>query len=251
MQWDGSTRRSFRRLLVSPGELTVQHLDGDLDGATRHVHPIRLYLVINLLFFFLAPWVNSSNISVWKVQHQAIVQLQPALNDVVERAIAHSGVEDSKIFLAILDERLSAQQGALVWMLIPVLGLASFAVARRRRRYLVEHFVFATNLVSFFLVSLMAVGLSGRLVVAAVDRESQWLLLVLVPILAWMTWVWVAVYRSTKAFHDFKRRSVTALFTLWMGLALQLAFWLYLQALLVVTLLGLRDLSLLLMEQQS
>ncbi|MBZ0112621.1 MAG: DUF3667 domain-containing protein [Thermoanaerobaculia bacterium] len=241
---DGPTRKSFRRLLVSPGELTVQHLDGDLGGGTRHVHPIRLYLTINLLFFLLAPWVNSSNISVWQVQYQAIVELQPALNGMVESAITHSGAEDPKLFQAILNERLSAQQGALVWMLIPVLGLASFAVARRRRGYLVEHFVFATNLVSFFLVSLMAVGLSGRLVAAVVDRDSRWFLLVLVPLFTWMVWVWFAVYRSAKSFHGFKRRGITVLFTIWLGLALQFGFWLYLQALLVVTLFGLRDLSL-------
>ena len=238
--------------MASPGALSEAHVaarvggPGGDSGASRvtYVHPIRLYLTINLLFFFLAPWVNSSNVSVWNVNHAASLQMQPRLVELLDQAVARSGAESHSLFLAVFDERLSAQQGVLVWILIPGLGLASFLVARRRRVFLVEHFVFATNLISFLLVSMMAVGLAARLVLSVVDKDTKWVFLAVVVILAWLVWCPVTVYRSSVRFHRFSHPLKTLAFTLWMGAAFVAGFWIYMQALFVLTLIGLRDLVL-------
>lgn len=238
--WDGPFWRSLRQLMLSPGRLSKEQVDGTAT-ADRPVHPVRLYLAINILFFFLAPWVNSANVSVWSVRQAGIIQAQPALEVPLRRAIERSNASD-EVFLAVLDERLAAQQGALVWLLVPAIGFASFAVSRRRRCYLVEHFVFATNFVSFLLVSLLALGLTVRLVVGLVGADTPWVVLALVPIVAWLVWLFMVTYRGAKQFHGFSGPWLTTVFTAWMGVALYLGVWLYLQALFLFTLIGLRDL---------
>ncbi len=245
---DGPTWRALRKLATAPGALSAEQLlptnglpaDGLPVGS--RAHPIRLYLTANILFFLLAPWINSSHIGLWKTEHALVVQSQPALADLLSRAVERSGIED-RTYRAVLDLRMSAQQGALAWLLIPFLAFGSFAVCRRRRRFLVEHLVLATNLMSYLLLSLLLIGLIGRGLLLLGSQEAPVRVTLVVVILGWLGWSLRTSYKSLRFFFDLSAGRA-ALLTLWQGAAFSLGFMIYLQALLLVSLISLRGLTL-------
>lgn len=237
---DGPTWRAFRRLATSPGELATEQLS-PADG-TPIVHPIRLYLTANILFFLLAPWINSSNIGLWKTEHAAVLEMQPAFADLLSRAVERSGIE-GRIYGVVLDRRMSAQQGALAWLLIPFLALGSFTVCRRRRRFLVEHLVLATNQVSYLLLSLLLIGVIGRGLLLLGPREPPVLITLILVILGWFLWSARTGYKSLRFFFELSRGRA-ALLALWQAAAFALGFTIYLQALFLISLVSLRGLTL-------
>ena len=241
MQWDGPTWRSLRRLVTAPGKAAAEHFEAT--GEPR-VHPIRLYLAINILFFFLAPWVNYSGqdavISIWYVQHEGAVQALPILQSFLDSAIERSGIEPG-LYRVLLDDRMKAHQGAWVWILIPFLGLAGFAVARKRRPFLVEHLVLATQLVSFFLVSLIVATAAARIVLAFGPTNPFWIMATACVILIWVVVFPCMIFKSLRSFFEIGRIRA-GLMTLWMGLALLAGTLAYLVVLFGVSLLSLRGL---------
>ena len=243
VQWDGATWRSLRRLVTAPGRSAADVFDG---AGEPQVHPIRLYLAINVVFFFLAPWVNYSGpdavINVWYMEHEGVVQAIPALQATLDSAVERSGLEPS-LFRLILDDRMKANQGAWVWLLIPILALASFMGSRKRRPFLVEHLVLATQLLSFFLVSLLAVSSVGRLALAMGPSKPFWIATTAVVILVWVIGFPCVVYKSLRSFLEIGRiRGV--LLTFWTGLALIGGTLFYLAVLFLVSIHGLRNLQL-------
>ncbi len=243
MRLDGKIWRTARTLLRSPGELSSAYFEPlQAGGRGQFAHPIRLYLTVNIFFFFLAPWINSSNISVWQVEHKPVVDMHPSLGKMLQRAIDRSGIEES-LYRTIFDERMIANQGAPVFLLIPVAAVAGFAVNRRRRRFLVEHLVLATNLVSYILVSTLAVGIAGRLALAVDATSRISITAAVVVILAWMIWVPVTIYRSVRVFYEITRRRYAVAVTLWLGVAFLAGLWLYFDVLFLATLFGLHGLA--------
>lgn len=244
---DGKFWATFRTLVRSPGALSAAYFEPlEREGHRPLVHPVRLYLTVNIVFFFLAPWLNSNHISVWRMDHRAVAELHPPLGEMLQRTIDGSGIEES-LYRQIFDQRMVANQGALVFLLIPVLAVAAFAVCRRRRRYLVEHLVLATHLISFFVISVLTLGIVGRLIFALSPSDP------IAPVtmramslatFAWLIWLPWTGYRSIKTFYALTRRRYAAALTLWLAVAFVVGLILYLDALFLTTYYGLRDLSL-------
>lgn len=59
LHWDGKLLATFRLLVMRPGALTCEYLDG---RRIRYISPLRLYLTCSLLFFFLASVVPQERI---------------------------------------------------------------------------------------------------------------------------------------------------------------------------------------------
>ncbi|MEM8932258.1 MAG: hypothetical protein AAGE94_13840 [Acidobacteriota bacterium] len=227
---------------MAPGQAAVEHFEPT--GAPR-VHPIRMYLVVNILFFFFAPWINlvepGVRLSAWAVDHTVSVALVPGLATAIDASAERAGI-DAALYRRILDSRMQAQQGALLWVLIPVVAAASFAVTRRRRRYPVEHLVWATTMVSFFFLSMLLATAVSRIVLAVVPREGDWIQIVGIPLLVWLVWLVWTGYRSTRRFFEIGWfRSWLTL--VWLGSAGIVGTLLYLVLLCALSLFGLRGLQ--------
>lgn len=230
---DGPMWGTFRRLMVCPGELAVEQLNPP-ETSRIVVHPVRLYLTINVLFFLFSPWVNSSKMSVWQTHHPAALQMQPAFVPLLEDTIAASGLGDG-MFRMLLDMRMTSQQGAWVWLLIPCLASASFIWVRRHRPYAAEHLVLATNLISFFLVATLALGLIGRFLTWWLPPDGEMPDLVFWVIGTWMLAVAWGFIRSARVFFDLKLWQA-ALLVGWLGAAFSFGFWIYMQVLFLASL---------------
>ncbi len=240
---DGPTWRAFQTLATSPGRLSAEHLSpiGERPPGPR-VHPVRLYLTANILFFLLAPWINASNLGLWKTEHAAVLEMQPRFAELMSQAVERSGV-GYQVFGAVLDQRMSAQQGALAWLLIPFLAFGSFAVCRGRRRFLAEHLVLATNLVSYLLLSLLLIGVVGRATLLLGSEKPPVFITLVVLILCWFAWLIVTGYKSLRSFFELSHRHTVPL-AVWQAAVFVAGFMVYIQALFLVSLLSLRGLTL-------
>lgn len=245
---DGPTLRSLKGLLTCPGQLAVDECDRPTrEGASsKTVHPIRLYLTINIIFFFTSPWLNTEpsadfQFNLWQMKHGPVVQMQPALETWLIDRIESSGFDDTS-YRVILDHTMSSQRGAVVFVFIPILGLASFLVYRRRRPFLVEHLILGTHLTSFFLASLLIVGLGARLTLLL--PKAVTVILLVFWVLAWALWLSITFYRSVRAFHEVKNRWLSILLASWSLSALFAGTFVYLWALFIWTLFSLRGLQL-------
>ncbi len=244
---DGPTWRCFRALVFSPGALAAAQCEpeGTVRARRYPIHPIRIYLTVNVLFFLLIPWISAhsgeSSVKIWRLNHAEMTEDHPYLARLLERQIERSGAEDF-IYTTIFDERMSSYQGALVLLAIPILGLASFLAFRGRRRYLVEHLVLATHLTSFFLISMLVFGLYARLLLQMAEHAISMLALA-IGIFAWLFSIPATFYFSLRSFHEIENRLASLAFTAWMIVALFFGSWIYSQALFLLTLFSLRNLT--------
>lgn len=252
---DGPAWRSLHALTVCPGRLAVAHFETGAvqtgavqtgavqTGAVRFVHPVRLYLILNVVFFFLSPLLSDANVSLWSTNHAGTLEMQPALQPYFDRGLEDSGLE-AELYGKLFDERMTSRQGVWVWVMIPVLAFGSFAVTFRRRRYFVEHLVFATHMVSFALVSLLILGLLTKIGKWITGGTDAYLIYALVLVIGWLCVVPIIGYRSVKAFFGFKWRISTFTMSGWVAAISLLAVWIYLQVLFFATLISMRGLDL-------
>lgn len=246
-QIDGPTWRCVMALLQSPGELAASQCEPPIEGRPGRfpAHPIRIFLAVNVVFFFLAPWLSTApdaplKISIWRVSHRHLETLTPAITPWLEGRREASGLAE-EAYRAVIDQTMTTLQGSAVFVLVPFLGLASFLVYRGRRRFLVEHLIFGSHLVSFALLTILAVGGVSRL---AILLPRTWAKVALwVVIAAWLVWMTIVIFRSLKVFHRLEKWWTSAIFTAWMLVVLNYSILFYLYVLLFWSLLSLRGLT--------
>ena len=107
---------------------------------------------------------------------------------------------------------------------------------------MVEHLVLATHLTSFFSITILAIGLYARLLLQVAEHALSMLALAF-GIFAWLFSIPATFYFSLRAFHEIENRLVSLAFTAWMMVALFFGSWIYAQALFLLTLFSLRNLS--------
>lgn len=109
---DGKMLRSARMLLTGPGQLAREYSQG---RRTRYTSPVRMYLVISVVFFLLLPVIDL-----------------PAVNDSAARAIS------------------TDQYSHAMFALLPV--FAALLKLLYRQAYFLSHLVFSAYLFSFFFI---------------------------------------------------------------------------------------------------
>jgi hypothetical protein len=207
---DSRLLRTVRALLLQPGHLTREFLDG---RRVRYTQPVPLYLAAAALFFLVASyrpfvWVDTERLKVVGELPGMVVSSEVVRRRLLElppHPLAHS----------LFAERFaSAVNGFLPAFLIGSVILFSFAlyVAHRNaeRRYL-PHAIFALHWTAFFLLLLA----SARLLPRAWGMEQ----LVLLPAIAYLTLALRRVYGQTIA------RSVGKAVLLLVAYLLLLATW--------------------------
>lgn len=247
---DRPTWRCLRAVLFRPGEIAAAHCRDVRDGTPHRdgefpLHPIRLYLIVNVFFFFLAPWIskahNGLQVSLWKVDFEAPVRWFPSFGRWMQERAQSSGFSEVG-YQAIFTAWMSSLQGSTVFIWIPVLGLASFLAYRRRRPFIVEHLIFSTHMVSFVLLSMLALGLASRPLIVLPRNIALWSIVILV--MSWLVWFMGTFFRGVRDFHAIGSRWTATLLSLWLVTALGLAVQIYLVLLFLSAHFGLRGLKL-------
>lgn len=179
--WDGRFAGTVRALIRTPGQLTIEFLEG---RRARFISPLRLYLLASLVYFVVAaaapdnsvtglsmsaPGIEigagtaANRVSVAEQKVQAR-DLTPAERDSALADIAHAPRVLRPILTRALTDRAGFKRSLLETMprvlfaLVPVFA-GILALVYRRRKY-PEHLYFALHLHAFIFVALTVLALA-------------------------------------------------------------------------------------------
>ncbi|HZF16164.1 MAG TPA: DUF3667 domain-containing protein [Steroidobacteraceae bacterium] len=166
---DSTFWRSFLPLLLRPGLLTGDYLEG---RRKSYAPPLRSYLVLSLVYFLIASVVTTTGTRVVGPTGQAI-ETKNCAQVAAEATWLRHLVPDVKASCerALTDDRhafSNALQGLLpkvMFAVLPLVALAQYALGRRQRPLYVESLIFILHFQSFYFLA----GTLGLLLVAAVD----------------------------------------------------------------------------------
>ena len=142
--FDGKIVQTAKRLVFSPGFLTNEFLAG---RRARYISPIRVYLTCSLLFFglaALAPNTSRSVITVTRSDSNA----RPA--DAGQHQLTNDEVRDR------IGESFVHTMPRVMFVLMPVFALLTWAFYRKRQPYYVAHVYHAIHFHAFVFLLMAA-----------------------------------------------------------------------------------------------
>ncbi|MEM1270529.1 MAG: DUF3667 domain-containing protein [Bacteroidota bacterium] len=139
--------RTAKLLIAKPGALTAEYLRG---ARKPYVRPVRLFLLINLVFFVIGDQVGFMP---WTLE---LASGRAAFAERVEQRLERTG-EDREVFEERFNQIAKQQKRTVLLFLIPAFaGIMAVLYWRRHQSY-VAHFVFATHFFVFLLVAFLII----------------------------------------------------------------------------------------------
>ena len=146
--------RTVRLLLFRPGQLTVEYRRG---VRKRYTRPLPLFLLVLGAFFVAMANIFGARDSQAELANTTLLRsLQPRV-----AAMQRQSGETPPQFFARYDRRAEDVKRGLLALFVPALSLMLALLYARRRRYTIEHVVFATH---YFTFSLLLVAIWFALV---------------------------------------------------------------------------------------
>lgn len=244
---------TVKALFLKPGLLTKDYIE---DKRARYVPPVRLYVFVSFIFFFLLSVLSKSDrtsptsedpdsrsfpikiIGQKGIQDTIVAALQK------EKSVTDSMI-DSLIDLRYPDEgwistlilrqsirsefRLITRDdvnhafiksiGIVVFMLMPVFALLLFILQVRHKRLYIEHLIFSVHTHSFIFVILIF-----ALLLYKVTDEDEWSIYLSLSIPIYSTFALRRVYQNSWAKTIFKSLVLTLLYFLCIVLAMSITY---------------------------
>jgi hypothetical protein len=175
-----STDRSFlstlKTLLSKPGELTAEFMRGRRIARMR---PLQLFLLVNVLFFVFAT-VFHSTIFTTRLRDQMFNSWHESLaTRLVTQRLASRHLT-YKAYEVTFNEVSVVQAKTLIFVMVPAFALL-VGLTHPRRRYAIEHLVFALHAYAAFLILVPALTLLLGLPIELIDQlrhtdvaNNQW-----------------------------------------------------------------------------
>lgn len=150
--FDGTLLRTLTTLIARPGELTAAYMRGE---RTRYTKPLQLFVLVSVGFFLAAVVTHVHTFDTTLSIHTA--QWSKPARMVAQRvAERHTTLAQ---YAAVFDQASTAQAKTLVIIMVPVFALLVAVVEVRKRRYALQHLVFALHSYTGLLVVLIATDL--------------------------------------------------------------------------------------------
>jgi hypothetical protein len=150
---DGRVYRSFKTLLLRPGELTRAYAEG---RRKPYVGPVQLFLVANVLFFLLQSAFGFQALSNTLHSHLEDQVYSAHARELAADRFAELGTTRAA-FAPIFDAAVSVNAKVLVVLLVPMFALIVWAASWGSGRAAAVHAVFALHFVAFLLLALTLV----------------------------------------------------------------------------------------------
>lgn len=200
---DGRLWGTLRALLVQPGRLSLDYIEG---RRARWMSPIGLFLLVNLVYFVSAVQSDLATPFEWEVPGRIVLEtVEPGARTAEDaaRLRAEPGPLHSLVTAPFVDRRIAERDAAaravsggargydyrdyrdaynakvpeiskvLTIVHVPLLGVALMLMFRRTKRYFAEHFVVALHLVAFFMAVIVIVDYSRNLLQMAIP-PADW-----------------------------------------------------------------------------
>jgi hypothetical protein len=151
--FDSRLLRSLRALLFRPGHLTAEYLRG---RRAPYLRPFQLFLVGNLVFFFVQPIVQ---LNIFTSTFDAQLHQMPHSGLVRKLVYARvtPGTPEFDAYRVRFNATTQDHARTLIILMTPLFALGLKLLYWRRRRYYVEHLVFALHLYAFFLLLILLI----------------------------------------------------------------------------------------------
>ncbi len=144
---DGRIVKSVRTLATRPGRLTVEYMKG---RRKPYLGPAAVFLVMNVLFFFVQPLANVNTFHATLHTQTNWYPYSDWAEQRVQEGLAETGAsrEDYAQEFDVASERYAR---TLIFLQVPLFALGLSLLQLRRRRFFVEHLVYATHFFAFIL----------------------------------------------------------------------------------------------------
>ena len=144
--FDNKFFRSVKLLITQPGQLAAYYFKGK---RVAFMKPLQLFIVCNLLFFFL---LGHSNL--FSIPFYSYKIFKPYTSFGTEKNIAQKATtpEQLKSLSEVFNERMAIQSKAFIIFFIPVFAVGFALLYLHKKKYFTEHLVFATHFFSFILL---------------------------------------------------------------------------------------------------
>jgi hypothetical protein len=164
---------TLKILVLKPALLTVEFLKGK---RTKYVTPVRLYLLVSLVYFFVLSFKNSSNTSLLKVNDLNSADTVSS-NTLVELDIQNADLDSLSFFENILLEKIKLMKTEtgkrIFWeklkrnislgmfVLIPLTAFLFYLLFFRKRKFYIPHLIFTFHLQSLIFLWFTLFALTG------------------------------------------------------------------------------------------
>jgi hypothetical protein len=167
---DGRVFRTFATLCRRPGELTAAYLRGE---RKRYVGPVQLFLLANVLFFFVQAAIGFQSLSNNFDSHLKDQRYSNWVRPFAERVLAERGTTRAD-YAPVFDSAVAVNAKALAFMMVPMFALLALVLSPLSRRPLVAHVVFGLHFEAFLLLSFaVPLPLIGFPVLAAMELAGK------------------------------------------------------------------------------
>lgn len=144
--------RSFFALLFRPGLLTSAYFAG---RRKRYLKPLQLFVLCNVIFFFAQPLTGFNTLTTPLNIHMTAMPYRQRAQRMVREELGRRQMPLDEYHVRF-DAVIQNQARSLVIVMALMFAFVLLPLYWRRRRYLVEHLVFAIHFYSFFLLLLLA-----------------------------------------------------------------------------------------------
>lgn len=145
---DGTFFRTLKTLITQPGELTAAYMRG---ARSRYTKPLQLFIAVSVAFFVASFAANVRTFDT-PLRYQVAQWEKPAR--LVAQRIAERRTT-MREYSEVFDRTSTTQAKTLVIVMVPVFALLVATVEIRKRRYALQHVVFALHTYTALLVILM------------------------------------------------------------------------------------------------
>lgn len=154
---DSRFYRSFRKLILSPGQLTVAYFKGQ---RTLFLRPIQIFVLTNIIYFLVQPFTiyTGFNTTLDSQMRRQIYSRPLGLEQRVLDRVEAKGTTYEQ-YEAIYNTKSSTYAKSFIFAMIPLFALFSFLLFGRSRRYYVEHLVFSMHYYAWSLFFLFSIYL--------------------------------------------------------------------------------------------
>ncbi|HJQ34675.1 MAG TPA: DUF3667 domain-containing protein [Pyrinomonadaceae bacterium] len=146
--------RSFYALVRRPGLLTAEYLAG---RRKRYLKPLQLFVLCNVIFFFAQPLTGFNTLTTPLRVHLTGMPYKQSARRMVSEVLERRQVTFEE-YAERFDATIQNQAKTLVILMVPMFAAALLPLYWRRRRFFVEHLVFATHFYSAFLLFLLVLN---------------------------------------------------------------------------------------------
>jgi ubiquitin len=147
IHFDNKFLHTIKRLITKPGQLSIDYTEG---RRVKYMKPVQFFLVVNLLFFFLIIGNNIYSLPLYNY-----VSFKP-FTDYNTVQIVKEKLNKTKLSVAeygqVFNEKIKADSKEFILVFVPFYGLIFALLFFWKKKYFVEHLVFATHFVAFVLL---------------------------------------------------------------------------------------------------